>query len=99
MQQLIVTTLCLSRERQTVPAEVKNRPYRLVVTVASLLIAGLVSSLQAAIPPKLIQLETISPGRAFEGIGAVSAGASSRLLMDYPEPQRSEILDYLFKPN
>src|SRR5947207_2771629 len=38
-------------------------------------------------------------GRTFEGIGAVSAGASSRLLIDYPEPQRSEILDYLFKPN
>jgi hypothetical protein len=29
----------------------------------------------------------------------VSAGASSRLLIDYPEPQRSQILDYLFKPN
>ena len=98
MQQLIVTTLWLSRERQTVPAEVKNRPYRLVVTVASLLIAGLVSSLQAAIPPKLIQLDATSPGRAFEGIGAVSAGASSRLLMDYPEPQRSQILDFLFRP-
>jgi hypothetical protein len=34
----------------------------------------------------------------FEGIGALSAGASSRLLIDYPEPQRSEILDFLFKP-
>jgi len=38
-------------------------------------------------------------GRIFEGIGTVSAGASSRLLIDYPEPYRSEILDYLFKPN
>ncbi|PYM13544.1 MAG: hypothetical protein DME18_08770, partial [Verrucomicrobia bacterium] len=38
-------------------------------------------------------------GRVFEGIGAVSAGASSRLLIDYAEPQRSEILDCLFKPN
>ncbi len=34
----------------------------------------------------------------FEGIGALSAGASSRLLIDYPEPQRSQILDFLFKP-
>lgn len=44
---------------------------------------------------------TLDPARAgleFEGIGALSAGASSRLLMDYPEPQRSEILDLLFKP-
>jgi hypothetical protein len=38
-------------------------------------------------------------GLTFEGIGALSAGASSRLLIDYPEPQRSQILDYLFKPN
>ncbi len=37
-------------------------------------------------------------GRTFEGIGAVSAGASSRLLIDYPEPYRSDILDFLFKP-
>jgi len=37
-------------------------------------------------------------GRTFEGFGALSAGASSRLLYDYPEPIRSEILDYLFKP-
>ena len=37
-------------------------------------------------------------GRTFEGIGAVSAGASSRLLVDYPEPYRSQILDILFKP-
>ena len=45
---------------------------------------------------------TLNPnqlGRVFEGIGGVSAGASSRLLIDYPEPQRSQILDYLFKPN
>lgn len=38
-------------------------------------------------------------GRTFEGIGAISAGASSRLLTDYPQKQQSEILDYLFKPN
>ena len=35
----------------------------------------------------------------FDGIGALSAGASSRLLWDYPEPQRAQILDYLFKPS
>lgn len=37
-------------------------------------------------------------GRVFEGIGALSAGASTRLLADYPEAQRSAILDMLFKP-
>lgn len=46
-----------------------------------------------------ITLDGNSNGRVFEGIGALSAGASSRLLVDYPEPYRSQILDYLFKPN
>lgn len=44
---------------------------------------------------------TLDPARSeseFEGIGAVSAGASSRLLIDYPEPARSHILDWLFLP-
>ncbi len=35
----------------------------------------------------------------YDGHGALSAGASSRLLWDYQEPYRSDILDYLFKPN
>src|SRR5258708_7713213 len=38
-------------------------------------------------------------GRTFDGIGAISGGGgNSRLLIDYAEPQRSQILDYLFKP-
>ena len=45
-----------------------------------------------------IVLDGNSTGRVFDGLGAASAGASSRLLIDYPEPQRSQILDYLFKP-
>ena len=45
-----------------------------------------------------ITVDGKSKGRVWEGVGALSAGASSRLLYDYPEPQRSEILDYLFKP-
>src|SRR6201988_4708283 len=46
-----------------------------------------------------VVLDGASRGRIFDGLGAASAGASSRLLIDYPEPQRSQILDYLFKPN
>nr|XP_005990152.2 PREDICTED: galactocerebrosidase isoform X2 [Latimeria chalumnae] len=39
-------------------------------------------------------------GRAFDGIGGLSGGgATSRLLVNYAEPFRSQILDYLFKPN
>jgi len=38
-------------------------------------------------------------GRVFDGVGAVSGGGgTARLLIDYPEPQRGQILDYLFKP-
>ncbi len=38
-------------------------------------------------------------GRTFEGIGIVNGGgATSVLLKDYPEPQRSQILDMVFKP-
>ncbi|XP_076873927.1 galactocerebrosidase [Brachyhypopomus gauderio] len=39
-------------------------------------------------------------GRRFDGIGGLSGGgATSRLLINYDEPYRSQILDYLFKPN
>ncbi|XP_067848060.1 galactocerebrosidase-like isoform X2 [Heptranchias perlo] len=39
-------------------------------------------------------------GAEFDGIGGLSGGgATSRLLVNYPEPYRSQILDYLFKPN
>jgi len=46
-----------------------------------------------------IRIDGKGTGRVFEGIGSVSAGASSRLLFDYREPYRSQILDYLFRPN
>ncbi|XP_032356522.1 galactocerebrosidase isoform X2 [Etheostoma spectabile] len=38
-------------------------------------------------------------GAVFDGIGGLSGGgATSRLLVNYAEPYRSQILDYLFKP-
>jgi galactosylceramidase len=67
------------------------------LTFVTLLLLG--GNLLLADPPAPLVLDPTSPGRAFEGIGCVSAGASSRLLIEYPEPQRSQILDYLFKPN
>jgi hypothetical protein len=41
-------------------------------------------------------LDKATPGLEFDGLGAI-IDASSRLMYDYPEPQRSEILDFLFK--
>ena len=45
-----------------------------------------------------VVLDGASTGKVYDGHGALSAGASSRLLFDYTEPQRSDILDLLFKP-
>jgi len=46
-----------------------------------------------------ITINGTQSGRVFDGVGAASGGGgNTRLLFDYPEPQRSQILDYLFKP-
>jgi galactosylceramidase len=68
-----------------------NSPYALL----SFLI---ISAIAVNVKAQTISLSAKDKGRVFEGIGAVSAGASTRNLVDYPEKQRSEVLDYLFKP-
>eukprot|EP00037_Helgoeca_nana_P029891 m.363526 g.363526 ORF g.363526 m.363526 type:complete len:1033 (+) comp28068_c0_seq2:228-3326(+) len=38
--------------------------------------------------------------QTYHGIGAISGGGgTTRLLVDYPEEQQTQILDYMFKPN
>ena len=50
-------------------------------------------------PGEPIVLDFLAVGPALGGIGAISGGgATSRLLIDYPEPQRSQLLDMMFKP-
>jgi hypothetical protein len=66
------------------------------LVAAAIAMVGLQSSMGQTVK---VNLDGKSKGAIFEGLGALSAGASSRLLIDYPEPERSEILDYLFKPN
>jgi hypothetical protein len=65
-----------------------------MAALAVLVLAGCVRSAHAALT---LDLNTAS--HVYDGHGALSAGASSRLLYDYPEQQRSDILDLLFKPN
>ncbi|MEW9552972.1 ricin-type beta-trefoil lectin domain protein [Nonomuraea sp. NPDC050783] len=75
--------------------------------------AGLVPALVAVLMTAAMTLVGVPParaavgitinggsgGRTFDGVGAISGGGgNSRLLIDYPEPQRGQILDYLFKP-
>jgi hypothetical protein len=62
-------------------------------------VLSLLVSLNTQAQTPSITLDGTGAGRVFEGFGGVSGGASSRLLIDYPEPYRSQILDYLFKPN
>jgi len=62
-------------------------------------IAVLLAASLSACASEPIVLDGDQTSRVFDGVGGLSAGASSRLLYDYPEPQRSDILDYLFKPN
>ncbi|HYN92245.1 MAG TPA: ricin-type beta-trefoil lectin domain protein [Pilimelia sp.] len=61
--------------------------------------ALLVTTGPAAAATTAVAVNGNSVGRVFDGVGAVSGGGgNSRLLIDYPEPQRSQILDYLFRP-
>ena len=62
------------------------------------LVMAATAPLTPAAPPVAIHLKATDAGRVFQGVGAVSAGASTRLLYDYEEPYRGDILDFLFKP-
>jgi hypothetical protein len=52
----------------------------------------------AAYPTTNVTVDPAGASHLYDGHGGLSAGASSRLIYDYAEPARSEILDYLYKP-
>jgi O-glycosyl hydrolase len=61
--------------------------------------AGQVAAAPTETTAATITVDGSSEGRIFDGIGAISGGgATSRLLLDYPEQERDEVLDYLFTP-
>jgi len=65
--------------------------------VSALALAGWSGDARAA---QTIAINGQGAGRTYDGVGAVSGGgATSVLLPDYVEPQRSQILDFLFKPS
>ena len=56
-----------------------------------------VATTASAIEATTVTIDGNATGRVFDGVGAISGGGgNSRLLFDYPEPQRTQILDYLF---
>lgn len=81
----------------------RTSAYSRAVTCSLLLMLVGVIWLQAAraaqARPEVIDVNGQSPGRLFQGIGGESAGASTRLLVDYPRRERDEILALLFKPD
>ena len=59
---------------------------------AAVLLAGLAIAAPAlAATSTTITVNGTAGGRTFDGVGAISGGGgNSRLLVDYPEPQRSQ---------
>ena len=71
----------------------------IVVPVVGVGLAGFHVATASAATSTAITISGSAGGRTFDGVGAISGGGgNSRLLVDYPEPQRSQLLDYLFKP-
>lgn len=72
-----------------------NSRKMLIVKATLWLLAGVHASAAA----NTILLTDADVAQTFYGIGAISGGgATGRLLFDYPEPQRSQIMDLIWKP-
>ena len=68
------------------------------VWMVTLLVVLLSVATAAAVVPTAVTI-TGGVGPTFDGVGGASGGGGgTRLLIDYPGPQQSDILDMLFKP-
>ena len=79
----------------------KHRWVTRAKTISLLLAFGLAARVAAAdvTPTQHIVLDGRAGGPRFDGIGVVEGGGGTGVLLkDYPEPQRSQILDLVFKP-
>jgi hypothetical protein len=76
---------------------------KIAVLVAAILVVGgmIISfSFAATQPTTNITIDGNRMGAYYYGIGAISGGGgNSRFLIDYPQAQQTQILDYLFEPN
>uniref|UniRef100_A0A3B3DSA9 Galactocerebrosidase n=1 Tax=Oryzias melastigma TaxID=30732 RepID=A0A3B3DSA9_ORYME len=73
---------------------------RMCWRLSAVFVSALLGSLRSSSADSYVLSDDKGLGRDFDGIGGLSGGgATSRLLVNYPEPYRSQILDYLFKPN
>ncbi|PVM84030.1 galactosylceramidase [Caulobacter radicis] len=76
-----------------------SRRRHLLAAGSLLCLAPLSRALAQPASPHAIRLRGDAGGARFDGIGVVTGGgATAVLLKDYPEPQRSQILDLLYKP-
>ncbi|HEV2634967.1 MAG TPA: galactosylceramidase [Actinocrinis sp.] len=73
----------------------------LAVLAVALPVVLLPSSLaQADAPSTTITVDGSAMGPEFYGVGAISGGGGNSVyLKDYPEPERTDILNYLFSPD
>src|SRR5439155_4878917 len=97
----------ISQHRHRIPPDHRTpdrvRPAmsrRAFLLATAILLSASVTSVAPAHAATTITINGSATGRTFDGVGAISGGGgNSRLLTDYPEPQRGQILDYLFRPN
>jgi len=84
--------------RQTVSTTTISRAG--IRSVQAAVAAVCMASCPLVLADQTITIDSSGTGRTYDGIGAVSGGGgTSPLLHDYVEPQRTQLLDYLFKPN